>query len=609
LRDFVEAAQEDRDAAVKAKVDELLAMPQFGERWGRHWLDVARYAESTGKSVNVTYPHAWRYRDYVIDSFNDDTPFDQFIREQIAGDLLDAKTDTERQENLIATGFLALGTKSLVERNPRQFRADLIDEQIDTTTQAFLGVTVSCARCHDHKFDPIPTTDYYALAGIFLSTDTFYGTVRATQNRHSSDLITLPIEDKTPVSRIYSEDDLDDMRRQVRELRRDLFESRRNRGRTNQQSLLRTRARAWQIEGRIESLDENGVPRTLAMGVRDASVTLDAKLLLRGDVEKPTEPIPRGFVQVLSNGKPAKIAKGTSGRRELASWLSSSENPLTARVLVNRVWLHLFGEGLVSTPNNWSVTGQAPSHPELLDLLAVRFMKKRWSVKSLIREIVLSRTYQLSSRFDRASYEIDPDNRYLWRANQRPVDAEALRDAILAVGGSIDLRRPLGSPIARIGDSRIGDSRIGRRLDASFFENVNDSRSIYLPIARGALPRSLALFDFADPSLTSARRDASNSPLQALYLMNNTFVVRQAGLFARRLTAQPGKLEDRIRRAFVTAYGRRATPDEIQSCLRFFDRFVAEAEKKEWTREKAHRLAMTSFCQSLIASAEFRSLH
>lgn len=604
VQSFLRATAKDRDAAIEAKVDELLDSPRFGERWGRHWMDVARYAESCGNSTNNTYPHAWRYRDYVIDSFNDDTPYDRFIAEQVAGDLLPVKTDEQWQENLIATGFLAIGTKNLVERNPRQVQADIIDEQIDTVTKAFLGLTVACARCHDHKLDPIPTTDYYAMAGIFQSTNTYYGTAEGITNRNASDLLQLPIEDKVPAGRKYSLDEIEDLNERMRDVRSQMAEAVRDRDNpSQQQTVIRLRAQIALIQGVLSEIEDDGTPRTLAMGVQESDSCQDAAVLVRGDVETPAQRVPRGFVQVLPHSSDFSIPSDSSGRMELAQWLTSPENPLTARVMVNRIWLHLFGEGIVSTPNNWGLTGQAPSHPELLDHLAMEFAKD-WSVKSMIRDIVLSRTYQMSSRMDEANYEVDPDNRMLWRTSPRQLDAESMRDAILAIGGGLNLERPIGSPIARY-----GNNRIGRTLDASLLDGLSDRRSVYLPIVRDAVPRSLALFDFADPSLSNAKRDVSNVPTQALYLMNDEFVLQNAEALGRRLLDEYKNTRDGVAAAFLATYGRPATDSEIRSCVDFFQDFVGPARRRSSRFLQTQELAMTAFCQALIASAEFRCLN
>jgi len=560
---FISAWDKDRKSAISAKVDELLARPQYGERWGRHWLDVARYAESTGKDVNVTYPHAWRYRNYVIDSFNADKPYDEFIKEQVAGDLLKVKSEAEWQENLIATGFLAMGTKSLNQSNPRQHRMDVADEQIDAVSQATLGLTVSCARCHDHKYDPIPTTDYYALAGIFLSTDTYYGTVRSAQNKRASQLIELPIADPMNTRKRVSQAEIQQMEQQLQQLRI----TRRNNRATGNDALAGAaiRRRMSELESKLAQIGEGGIPDTLAMGVQDARDPANAAVYVRGNVEKPAQEVRRGFLQVLPGGGPAAIRRGQSGRRELADWLTAKDNPLTARVMVNRIWLKLFGEGLVASPNNWGTTGQAPTHPRLLDHLAVQFMNDGWSIKQTIRRILLSDAYQRSSEINESNYERDPDNKMLWRFSPRPMDAEALRDTILAIGGGIELRRPYGSQISETGDNRVGRGFNQDRLKADV-----RYRSIYLPILRDDLPDALGLFDFADPNVSKPTREATNVPAQGLYLMNNPLVLIEATAMARNLIKESPNRESQVRSAFLRAFGRQADESDLQAAQAFF---------------------------------------
>ncbi|MEM7011857.1 MAG: PSD1 and planctomycete cytochrome C domain-containing protein, partial [Verrucomicrobiota bacterium] len=371
-RDFYLKWREDPQEAVGATVQQLLDSPQFGERWGRHWLDIARYAESSGKESNRTFPHAWRYRDYVIDSFNEDKPFDEFVREQIAGDLVS-------DENLIATGFLALGPKSLTERNPRQFRMDLVDEQIDTMTQSILGLTVACARCHDHKSDPIPQSDYYALAGIFLSTETFYGTT-GLLNPRKTDLLALSgsggAGNELKAELAAKKQERDDLIRLAADARQN-----------NERPVPGNGLRILKLAGEVAALQRkvNDSPAAaegdFCMGVQDSGYPVNATLLVRGEVDKPAQQVPRGFVQVLNSSAARTIPSGKSGRLELADWMTSSQNPLTARVFVNRVWQHLFGQGLVATPDNFGASGQSPTHPELLDHLALSFMENGWSVK------------------------------------------------------------------------------------------------------------------------------------------------------------------------------------------------------------------------------------
>lgn len=564
---FLSAWNSDPEAAVAAKVDELLKRPQYGERWGRHWLDVARYGESTGKDVNVTYPHIWRYRNYVFDSFNTDKPYDEFIREQVAGDLLKVKSEAEWQENLIATGFLAMGTKSLNESNPRQHKMDVADEQIDTLSQAVLGLTVSCARCHDHKSDAIPTTDYYALAGIFLSSDTYFGTVGSAQNKRPTKLIELPIADPEVAKKRLTPAQIEELKEQLQEVKM-RRRAARNDENSSQQMQAAIRRRVSELEAELAQIGENGIPATMAMGVQDARQTFDADVLMRGNVEKPAQKVKRGFLQVLPNGGPATIRTGESGRRELADWLTSKDNPLTARVMVNRIWLKLIGDGLVGSPNNWGVTGQKPSHPKLLDLLAVQFMNDGWSIKQTIRRIVMSDAYQRSSRMHQANYDRDPENRLLWRINPRPLDAEALRDTVLAIGGGIDLKRPYGSQI-----SAAGDNRVGRGFNQDRLSTDVRYRSVYLPILRDDLPDALGLFDFADPNVTKPKREPTNVPSQALYLMNNPSVLAEAAAMAKDLAKNYVDRDSQIRNAFLRAYGRHPDGADMQAANQFFSRY------------------------------------
>jgi hypothetical protein len=664
--------------AFEAVVDRLLTSPQFGERWGRRWLDVARYAESTGKDINLAFPHAWRYRDYVIAAFNKDKPYDQFLREQLAGDLLPAKDDKQRAEQLVATGFLAMGTKSVNQANARQFALDLADEQIDTVSQALLGVTAACARCHDHKFDPISQQEYYALAGIFLSTDTRYGTFFAAQNRNAAELIELPKGAGAPVfPRVMTQGEWE---RKTAELDRALKEandmaaatfgqatggSRVPGGGRSQLLLLFRMNQIGLLEAELDSFDDNGKMRPLAMGVLDQPVRRDeshgssrrrteipryesstpdqaiatrflerdgrfarppefrivneSPLFERGDVNKPGERISRGFLSVLSHEPPPKIPTDGSGRRELAQWMLAESNPLTARVMVNRVWQWLFGQGLVTTPDNFGTTGQQPSNQALLDTLAVNFREGGWSVKKLVREIVLSRAYQLSTEFDEKNFAADPENALVWRMSKRRLDAESMRDAILAISGQLDLRPPMGSPIAVLGNGPIGQFR--QYSNAGVPEDVlleagarTTARSVYLPIARDMLPDALTVFDFAEPGFVSGRRDTTNVPSQALYMLNSPFIATAAQKLAERVMATypagPGgdaaaNLAQRVQLAYGLVFSRSLSEEERQAAFHFFSKFPSAST----TDSNAMTSAWTSFCRALFASAEFRFLN
>lgn len=615
---FQTAWKRNTQQAIQAEVDRLLESRHFGERWGRHWLDVARYAESNGKQSNQSFPFAWKYRDFVIDSFNDDMPFDRFVQQQVAGDLLPATTNAARQEGIIATGYLAIGPKDLREKSFRQFSMDVVDEQIDATTQGVLGLTVACARCHDHKSDPIPTADYYALAGVFLSSQTHYGTFGGGKGRNASDLIALPVSGSS--GERLSRKEIAATKKRLEEIESQLRDFRNNKrarmedreapstepetGKTRKRrSPKGARSEQSELQAKLESLDIRGVIKEFGMGMQDRDVPVNANILIRGEVDSPAQQVPRGFPQVL-NHKTYRIHNERSGRLELAQWLTSKQNPLTARVLVNRVWDKLFGRGLVSTTNNFGTTGMAPSHPELLDHLAVQFMDDGWSVKSLIRRLVLTRTYQASSDFDTANYAHDPDNKLLWRATPRRLDAEAIRDAMLTVTGQLNTTRPTGS---RVNDA--GDVELGRKSSPNLMIDLPPVRSVYLPAVRNGMPDLIQLFDGADPDIVTGHRDVSNAAGQALYLMNNPFVLDQADAFAKQLQQESGGVTDQVRLAFLKAFGRPPTDTEIQNTARFYKRFVPAAMKESGNRQQAEWMFLTSVCQGLLSSAEFRFLN
>ena len=590
------AADTSPDAFAKV-VDRLLSSNRFGERWGRHWLDVARFAESSGKA-NMIYSNAWRYRDWVISAFNADTPYDQFVRRQIAGDLLPARDDRQRAENAIATGFLAIGSKTHNTQNRTQFRVDLADEQIEVTGQAFLGLTIACARCHDHKFDPISQRDYYALSGVFQSTQTCYGTLPGlVQNANPSPLIELPASAHIPsaVPKLTAE------RRAAMEAQLDELTKTRD-AMTAEDNFamkgIQTRARLAMLTFRLASYMPDGAPRTYAMGARERFEPLDSPFYTRGELEQPGELVPRGIVQVISATTPPTVTNG-SGRKELAAWMAARENPLTARVMVNRVWLHLFGRGLVPTPDNFGAAGQPPSHPELLDTLAVGFMDQKWSVKTLIRSLVLSRAYQLGSAYDAKNFEADPDDVLVWRMSQKRLEAEAIRDAVLAVSGKLNTEPPVGSAVAQAGEGFAGPAR-------GFNQDGQDThRAVYLPVVRDQVPDSLALFDFADPSLPTGERATTSGPSQALFLMNSAFVIRQAEAAGDRIRALPGDNASRVRAAYLRSLARAPTAVETARAREFLSRFPTTSDK---TADDRDRAAWTAFCQALYASAEFRYL-
>ncbi|HSI14481.1 MAG TPA: PSD1 and planctomycete cytochrome C domain-containing protein [Chthoniobacter sp.] len=579
----VEAFLQDKSPDAYARlVDALLAAPQFGERWGRHWLDVARFAESTGKERNFTFPEAWRYRDWVIAAVNADVPYDAFVRQQVAGDLLPAKDGMEHAAHLTATGFLALGPKSLQEKNAEQFEMDLVDEQIDTTSRAVLGLTVACARCHDHKFDPVPQKEYYAMAGIFRSTQTYYGTGgTGVKNRNASALIPLP-----PATEQLVADSAAPAVPVAMPNRKENSKKKKKKG------------------GPAPTAAVTVATGGAVMGVQDGRTT-NSRLLVRGEVAQPGEMVPRGMLTVLSTDDAPKITSNGSGRLELAQWLTSSANPLTARVEVNRIWSYLFGQGLVRTGDNFGATGEKPSNPELLDALAVQFMRDGWSVKKMVRSLVMSHTYQLSSAHDSAENEKDTDNRLLWRASPRRLDAEAIRDALLTASGQLQVQPPRGSAVANA-----GAGFVGKGLSPERFSQVTANyRSVYLPVVRDFVPEVLDIFDFAEPSLVVASRDVTNVPVQALYLLNNGFVRDQANAMAKRILAQPLPHEQRITLAYEYALGRPPSAAEQKRAQQYLlSEGRALLPVKAGKVDDAALLSWSTFCQALFACAEFRYL-
>ncbi len=578
--------------ALARYVDHLLSQPEFAQRWAQHWLDVVRYGESTGKDVNMTYPFAWRYRDYVVESLHQDKPFDQFIVEQIAGDLLPAKNQKERERLIVATGFLALGPKTAVG-NEEQRQMDIVDDQIEATFTVFMATTVHCARCHDHKFDPIPTQDYYAIAGIFRSSEVLDGVGRVRRNQPTGRFAFVSPGAKGRL-KAYEQ-----YRQKRQKLNNEIVKVTRQRlaaRRANPKRLKALDERLRELNRQLRQLEQNPPPLPMmAMGVQDRDKPRDIHVLLRGEVRQRGELVPRGFLSVLGASQ-VKIPQGQSGRLQLARWIASKKNPLTARVIVNRVWAKLFGRGLVPTVDNFGVMGQKPSHPELLDTLAVEFMEEGWSLKRLIRRLVLSRTYRLSSRFDPRAYEVDGDNILRWRMQPRRLDAEAIRDAMLETAGILEHAPPAdGSPVMRLGVVRLRGN-VPNELKGT----GTNVRSLYLPRVRGQLPEVLKVFDAADPSYIVGQRDVTTVPIQALFLMNSPEVRRIAEAFAKRLEEElPGNQpEARIRRAYRLALSREPDADELQRALQFVT-----------TSRREPQQVWTDFCQALFASAEFRYLY
>ncbi|MES2569574.1 MAG: PSD1 and planctomycete cytochrome C domain-containing protein [Verrucomicrobiota bacterium] len=649
----IDAFVGDRTAdAYEGVVDRLLASRQFAERWARHWLDVARYGESTGPSRNIPYPHAWKYRDYVIDAVNRDVPYDRFIQEQVAGDLLPAENPVERDRLLTATGFLALGVKDVNQRFKVRFLMDNVDEQIDTVTRSTLGLTVSCARCHDHKFDPIPATDYYSLAGIFTSTQDGAG-VRNKMGGGGLDYY-----DATALLRTSAEipeppaDQVEKRKAEVA-VAKEAWEKIRNtpEGRARDAS-GRPKQRAFRVrydrsQAELLLLSDPGTRGYGIHGVRDAEKIADTELRIRGEAEKLGPVVPRGFLTTFEVPGAPDINREQSGRLELAQWLTSPKNPLASRVIVNRVWQHLFGEGIVKTVDNFGAKGDVPSHPELLDHLASRFIRDGWSIKKLVRAIVLSRAYRLGTDAPATHLESDPANRLVWRHSPRRLDAEEIRDAMLASANRLELSSAEASPVKELRMAEIRDDGVeARRIHEKGDRTL--SRSLYLPLLRGVTPKTLEAFDPVHQTLVTGQRETTTVPTQALYLLNSAFVRKQSLALAAELLSDEERPEaERLREAYRRVLGRDAEEREVTRAAGFLAEYAAthgevsgeaivaqvSAEKSVENTEtsevaadnpddidrtpqtakedavqprSAREAAWMSFVQALYASAEFR---
>lgn len=750
---------------VERLVDRLLQSPEFGVHWGRHWLDVARYADSNGGDFNATFHNAWRYRDYVINAMNSDKPFNQFVREQIAGDLLPYDSPEQRAEQLIATGFLMVGTKMLSERDKDKLRMDVVDEQINTVGKAFMGLTLGCARCHDHKFDPVPTRDYYALAGIFRSTRTLEGESQeyvSTWKRTD-----LPVDaDRVAAMKKFTEEEkrlesaVTETRQKLKAAKRKakasgstdgsltiddadaeivgnwkasklspnfigtgyLHDDRKAKGEKTvtfpfsvpatatyevrlsytpgntraenvpitiqhssgsatltldqrpgppidgmfaavgqfeftagqpgsvtvattgttgfviadavqlipvrvrpsttqsedsnaQRLLIRAQRDVDEHTSQLQALEQllktlrADAPAELpqALAAAEHATVEDCAICIRGEHDNRGEVVPRGFLKVVWPS-PQTLPKNQSGRLELANWISSGHHPLTARVIVNRIWYHLLGEGLVRSVDNFGQLGERPTHPELLDSLARRFASDEadaadglgWSIKRLVREIVLSETYQQSCAYVHSAWTADPENRLLWRAHTRRLPAEAIRDAMLAISGSLE-HGPGGSPVEGLGTLvKTNDA------NAEDFQLTESSRrSLYLSVIRNELPPMLTVFDFANPDLVVGKRPVTNVPAQALLMLNSSFVMDAAQKTAARLyTSDKQPVDALVHDTYRLVLGRKPTEAETLRAVRFLAGSVHHDNVPVPTITR-----LAGFIHVLFASTEFRMLN
>jgi hypothetical protein len=547
-------------------VDKLLASPQYGERWGRYWLDVARYGEDnpTSEATNRPFPYAWRYRDWVIGAFNRDMPYDQFVKLQLAGDLI-PKTP---RSDLAATGFLGAGpiyhkdgrlSKDVIEN----LYMDDWDERVDVVTRGVLGLTVACARCHDHKFDPISTRDYYALAGVFASTlaaprplaevapeietrfmlasqRIFYLSYLANLMRTEPG--TKPKEARKKVERFTAE--LDRIETEIADLRKSYPTLHAHLVKLDKRPAPYDAPKAAPAPKQPKNRGGGDSNEPFFHSVFDAGLWVDGAdpdltlldikpgkprdlhVLPGGNVTKPGALSPRGFLAVLAKGEPT-FQRG-SGRLELADRIFTDAAPLAARVIVNRIWGWHFGKPLVDTPSDFGTQGERPSHPQLHDDLAARFIAKGWSLKWLHREIVLSAAYQQASRSRAETVKIDPANRLLWRMTPRRLDIEAYRDCILQATGSLDAR--MGGPSADLDNSRFPQMRSAE---------AGLRRTVYARISRGRTSNLLQLYGFPEATMHSPGREATITPLQQLFVMNSTFLRDRAAALADSVAKEP----------------------------------------------------------------------
>jgi mono/diheme cytochrome c family protein len=628
-------------------VDRLLASPRYGERWGRHWLDLVRYADTAGDSADYPVPQAYLYRDWVIDAFNRDLPYDEFLRQQIAGDLLPARDDAERHQHLIATGFIAIAKRYSV--NPEHDQYLTIEDTIDTLGKSVLGLTVGCARCHDHKFDPIPSSDYYGLYGIFASTHyPFAGSEEDHRPRGLVPLVT-PTEleailgpKKDQLAAVEAEiAELEEERTGARQVRKEAKEA------NEAKEQARPAANAKPVDAKpvdAKTADAKPVEATSADAAKAAAAAAaspattdapapapvkkrteaelkkaiadakkrrsallekvpyafavsegtpaDAHVQKRGDPDKQGEVVPRHFLSILG-GERLPTGSTGSGRLELARWLSSASNPLTARVMANRLWQYHFGTAIVATPSDFGSRGRAPNNPALLDYLASQFIAHGWSFKAMHRAIMLSRAWQLSTASDPASLARDAIDDTLWRFPRRRLEAEEIRDSILAVSGRLDLAIPAGHPFPSQSSWEFSQH--------SQFAAVYDSlhRSVYVMQQRIRKHPFFAVFDGADTGTSTAERMVSTSPLQALFLMNDPFVFSQSTAFAERLSGIADS-RSRLDAAFRLALARHATAAELDAGLAFLKRY------HELSPDGSADLpALASYLRALFASNEF----
>ena len=568
-------------------VDRLLSSRAYGERWARHWLDLVGYAEQIGTEGKVFAEHAWRYRDYLVESFHQDKPFDRFIREQLAGDLLPAASPQERRENLIATGFIVLGDVDINAIDKLKMEHDFVDSQVSKVGTAFLGMTLGCVRCHDHKFDAIGQQDYYALAGMFRSTKTTFKTGHGIWSNIQR--VPLPeLEADREVARNH-EQKLAGWRQEKQKLEAESKALGDKPDAAGKKRLDELKKEITALELRIGHGEYFHPGKPQAIAVQDVEKPADMRVTIRGNPYALGDTMPRGLVRVAMWGPQPKIPAGQSGRLELADWIADARNPLTARIAVNRVWQKLFGEGLVRSVDYFGTRGDTPSHPKLLDHLAHHFMKEGWSQKKLIRMLALSRTYRLASGNPPSK---DPENKLLTRMNRQRLDAESIRDAMLVASGR--LAAPSGGPglPLEFPENITGLPLTEKGNHPQFSlkkerESQAVERTLYLPVVRtGTQPGTARLrdvFDFPQPAQFTSKRSETTVPTQSLYLLNADLIRERGEDLAKTLLAIQEDDASRLARLWLRVLNRPITAAEREDALAFLQTSKAAGETPAWT--------------------------
>ena len=563
-------------------VERLLRSPHYGERWGRHWLDLVRYADTAGDSGDFPVPEAYKYRNYVIDAFQGDKPYDDFIREQIAGDLLPSDSEPERWNKIVATGYLAISRRIGV--SPHRLRHITLEDTIDNLGKTFLGLSVQCARCHDHKFDPIPTADYYALYGILDSS--VFPSPGAEHLPYRSNFVYRVGADKAREVLAEYEQGITSWNDREREKFREY--------QSFQNMLITTPGRnrivVWdelqELRAERAVFARTEPPLETAYAISEG-VGKDSHIHQAGDPRSKGPEVRRGFLQILGGAKLPPSYEG-SGRRLLADWIADEGNPLTARVMVNRIWHHHFGTGLVNTTSDFGVRGTPPTHPELLDYLARYFIDSGWSVKAMHRLIVHSRAYRQVSSDTRHNFDKDPQNRLVWRFNRRRLDAEQIRDSILAFSGDLDLSKGGRHPFPH-------RRTYFYRQHEPFAEHFpTNRRSVYIMQGRIQKNPYLDLFDGPDGNLPMSERKATTTTLQALFLMNSEFMHEQAQAMAERWSAELPVRADFLERATETIFARPPSPQDAEQAASYFATASGTQEQKR-----------AGYLRAMLASNEF----